>query len=1264
MSPQPTLVPTTSSPTVTPVPTYIDCPATCFGETCEYWDNSDGQDPDVCDYEGNNLETVYGCNCNRCSCIPGDPSPTPTITNVTESPTSPMPTLLPTTTPVPSTAFTQYVGTASELNRALALAHDNSIIEVVNNMTVPASKGVLSLNKVTNVLLHSTPGEHFTIFGTGQDSWNRFLTVGRLTEITIANLTIDGFTATSSGGAFLVGDSDFPSTCFLTLDGVEVRNCGAEYGAVAYIKAGSNVTFKNSKFYDNVAHGTGRAGVAYVHSSFFKSVDSEYTNNFAFMNGGCFYTRYTDVVFRGDKFVNNHALNGAGVIKVLGEQKLEIYDSLFDGNYAYDHSITYADSPATKGGAIAFDSGMRVFITRTTMVNNYAHFLGGAIASGSDGGSLEVTDSRMDNNHIDDSFGAGGCIFFSADKLKVTNTTFTRGSAVSDGGGVHIESADEMAEIHDSSFEGCSALSGAGVKVDSKSYLQMSGTTFHRNKGLLGAGVSFSRASNGKIWRGDMSECNATRAGGAIKVADGGSLVLDNMTFTNNVAQDGGAIAATLRSWLTLNNAILVGNKALRHGGGAFVSTSFVRVRDTAISDGEAGEMGGGAYLEGTETFANFVDSTFDRCKAFVGGAIAGERVSSITANNTGFHFCEAANQGGAVKASGSGVELNNCHVADCSVEYVSETTCLTLTMCGAFGNGWYGSYIYVFKAAVFDDSMGTGVDDDDDEPYDYKFTLNEGFSTTEQVCVNTNVGNSEYVLKLTKAGGEMPSWSLEGYDYGQVLSKDAEGAYNDTTWRYDFSSSSSFGSSRNTPGGGGLHLSNGAKAKVRATEFDRTRAINGVGGAFTLISGAFASFDQCKFAESIADFYGPIAYINLGSAHVQDSYSEVNTTAGATASFFNSGGDLACISGCAAGQHGDCVEMGDCYSCKIETCTDCNPGKFAPESGGQYEANTCQFCLSGEYAPLAKSIECSICTAGSYATDDPSDADGVGVTTGATSCVTCPAGKFTAGDSATSCVSCQPGEYASAGSTACTLCEIGTFTKTTGSATCKECASGTYAEDEGATSCPDCAAGKAAQAKGASTCVVCAAGSYSVRGASSCIDCRAGEYATDDASDSDGVGVSSGASTCVACAAGTYSSTAASLCISCDAGKSTLGQSSASSCTSCSAGTASKGGAASCTVCNVGEFSNSSASACTACPNPRTTTDRGASSCNACGMGFYMASSPQGRSVAGSWGSRGGKERDHCSSDQNGACCLCPEGTEWQVQYFGGHSSPNITFN
>ena len=99
--------------------------------------------------------------------------------------------------------------------RAFASAHDNTIIEVVNNFTMPASQSELTLTKASNVLMRSAPGEHFTISSPGT---SRFIILHELTDLTITNLTLEGFGTMGSdsvtGGTFYVG---LHGPCALTL---------------------------------------------------------------------------------------------------------------------------------------------------------------------------------------------------------------------------------------------------------------------------------------------------------------------------------------------------------------------------------------------------------------------------------------------------------------------------------------------------------------------------------------------------------------------------------------------------------------------------------------------------------------------------------------------------------------------------------------------------------------------------------------------------------------------------------------------------------------------------------------------------------------------------------------------------------------------------------------------------------------------------------------------------------------------------------------
>ena len=51
-----------------------DCPATCFNNTCDFYDDYMGKIDGVCDFNGTEIE-VYGCDCTGCACS-GTTAPT------------------------------------------------------------------------------------------------------------------------------------------------------------------------------------------------------------------------------------------------------------------------------------------------------------------------------------------------------------------------------------------------------------------------------------------------------------------------------------------------------------------------------------------------------------------------------------------------------------------------------------------------------------------------------------------------------------------------------------------------------------------------------------------------------------------------------------------------------------------------------------------------------------------------------------------------------------------------------------------------------------------------------------------------------------------------------------------------------------------------------------------------------------------------------------------------------------------------------------
>ena len=113
----------------------------------------------------------------------------------------------------------------------------------------------------------------------------------------------------------------------------------------------------------------------------------------------------------------------------------------------------------------------------------------------------------------------------------------------------------------------------------------------------------------------------------------------------------------------------------------------------------------------------------------------------------------------------------------------------------------------------------------------------------------------------------------------------------------------------------------------------------------------------------------------------------------------------------------------------------------------------------------------------------------------------------------ASSCVSCPTGKYSAKASASCTLCAAGTFN-----------------DDTAQTKCSDCTAGKFS-ARGSATCTACPAGKKSGAKATSCSNCPQGS-----------ITASEGLSSCNECPVNTYASgTGNSVCIACDTGKTSV---------------------------------------------------------------------------------------------------------------------------
>jgi len=189
----------------------------------------------------------------------------------------------------------------------------------------------------------------------------------------------------------------------------------------------------------------------------------------------------------------------------------------------------------------------------------------------------------------------------------------------------------------------------------------------------------------------------------------------------------------------------------------------------------------------------------------------------------------------------------------------------------------------------------------------------------------------------------------------------------------------------------------------------------------------------------------------------------------------------------CYDGQIARCGKFGsDVFSRGGQsTCTACRQG-FACFNGlahacseGYFRnqtARSCTPCETTSGVACKAGVRLSTCKPGTYFPVAEGQLS-------PTSCVACPAGKFTAKIAATACKTCQPGKTSSAGQTLCTNCMAGKYSAgvyTTSSvppvgglagSPCMDCEAGTYSPVHGMSACIRCTAGEFAASAGSVSC-------------------------------------------------------------------------------------------------------------------------------------------------------------------------------------------------
>lgn len=249
-----------------------------------------------------------------------------------------------------------------------------------------------------------------------------------------------------------------------------------------------------------------------------------------------------------------------------------------------------------------------------------------------------------------------------------TNTTINANghNVVFNGNGNRMFSVDPISSltINGVTLQGGSATNGGAISVANGSGLTVNNSSFIGNIATDNGGAIY--ASGGvtiTLTNVIFTNNTATNEGGALYANGGITIALTNVTFTNNTATNGGAIRATNGSNITANTATFLNNDADTTSGlggaiynnfGSLVTGSNITVRDSDAYDGGAFYSIDGGGL----TITGFT-LTNNRATNNGGGIYAGNDNSTL---NTGyFSGNQAGANGGAIHfANGGTLNLNN----------------------------------------------------------------------------------------------------------------------------------------------------------------------------------------------------------------------------------------------------------------------------------------------------------------------------------------------------------------------------------------------------------------------------------------------------------------------------------------------------------------------------------------------------------------------------------------------------------------------------
>ena len=291
------------------------------------------------------------------------------------------------------------------------------------------------------------------------------------------------------------------------------------------------------------------------------------------------------------------------------------------------------------GGAI-YTFTTNVSITDSNFTKNTALISGGAVYS--NGGSVQISNTLFESNSVDG--GTGGALYvytlFNSDSIY--DSRFLSNSASvylgGSGGAIYAEGRSVNISLIDTSFSKNSAATCGALRIRNSN-------NYH-NVSITNSNFSYNGESR-MIEEAPISTMNAQFGG--VACINGSKISIINNNFTENQAAGHAGVLHVENSTLLIKGSIFSGNRAQHNGGVIFtmLSSVAIAVEQSSFTYNQAGGDGGVMYMR----------------------SLGRSGYSQIAIRGSRFGFNNATRRGGVIAVTGGQVDLQEPQIYNNTAE-------------------------------------------------------------------------------------------------------------------------------------------------------------------------------------------------------------------------------------------------------------------------------------------------------------------------------------------------------------------------------------------------------------------------------------------------------------------------------------------------------------------------------------------------------------------------------------------------------------------